>query len=278
MDELTSKVHLIRRFGPVVSVKFPSFEETGLVRHLFSTRRGGVSSGNRAAMNLGFGRGDNAETVYENFRRLSFISGIYPGDMVFSDQVHGDRIMEVGPMERGQGLIRPRTMSDVDALVTNRREVCLTTFHADCPAVFLLDPIKKAIGLAHSGWRGTALEISRHTVEKMGELYGSRPEDILAGISPSIGPCCFEVGEDVSGVFEALFSEHLDEVVLPSPKEGKSQVNLWKAITYSLLDAGLKPENITVTDLCTKCQEEYFYSHRRMGNDRGTMAAFLELI
>ena len=278
MDELKSSVHGIHRYGPVVTVTFPSFEATGLVRHLFSTRRGGMSAGYLASMNLGFARGDNAETVYENYRRISFVSGIYPGDMVLSDQVHGEKILEVGPQNRGEGLLKPKRMKDVDGFITNRREVCLTTFHADCPAIFFLDPVKKAIGLAHSGWRGTVLEIGRHMVERMSDRYGSRPSDILAGISPSIGPCCFEVEEDVSGIFEAMFQEHVDEIVLPSPKPGKYQIDLWKANQLILQDAGILPENITVTDLCTKCQAEYFYSHRRMGNERGTMAAFLELI
>ena len=278
MDELTSRVHGIHRSGPVITVTFPSFESTGLVRHLFSTRRGGLSAGYLASMNLGFSRGDSAEIVYENYRRISYVSGIFPGDMVFSDQVHGSRILEVGPSERGQGLIKPKLIKDVDGLITNRRQVCLTTFHADCPAIFLLDPVRKAIGLAHSGWRGTVLEIGRHMVERMGEAYGSKPRDILAGISPSIGPCCFEVGEDVSGIFEAMFSECVDEIVLPSEKPEKKQVDLWKANERVLMDAGIPRENITVTDLCTKCQEEYFYSHRRMGKERGTMAAFLELI
>ncbi|MBO4886985.1 MAG: peptidoglycan editing factor PgeF [Firmicutes bacterium] len=278
MDELKSSVHGIHRYGPVVTVTFPSFESTGLVRHLFSTRRGGMSAGYLASMNLGFSRGDMAQTVYENYRRISFVSGIYPGDMVLSDQVHGEKILEVGPENRGEGLLKPKRMKDVDGFITNRREVCLTTFHADCPAIFLLDPVKKAIGLAHSGWKGTVLEIGRHMVERMHEAYGCRPSDILAGISPSIGPCCFEVGEDVSGIFEAMFQDHVDEVVLPSAKPEKRQVDLWKANQLILEEAGLLRENITVTDLCTKCQTEYFYSHRRMGNERGTMAAFLELI
>ena len=144
--------------------------------------------------------------------------------------------------------------------------------------VYSDDPVKKAIGLAHAGWRGTVLEIAAKTVQRMQELYGSRPRDILAGISPSIGPCCFEVEEDVGGIFEAMFPDDLDAIVLPGNTSGKWMIDLWEANKRILLGAGLLEENITVTDLCTKCQEEYFYSHRRQGPKRGTMAAFLELI
>lgn len=179
--------------------------------------------------------------------------------------------------------MRPKQIEGVDALITNSREVALMTYHADCPSIFLLDPIRKAIGLAHAGWRGTVLEIAAKTAQKMNERYGSRPEDLLAGIGPSIGPCCFEVGEDVAGIFEAMFPEYANDIVHPKTEgqtgdDGKWTVDLWEANRRILLDAGLREENITVTDLCTKCREEYFYSHRRQGNARGTMAAFIELI
>lgn len=276
--EMTSKTLRVHREGAVYYTTFPSFEETGLVRHLYSTRRGGVSMGNLGPMNLSFARGDSVDTVTENFRRICFVSGIFPGDMVFSDQVHSDRIMLVDGRDRGKGLIKPKEMQGFDGLITNTPEVCLVTFHADCCALFFLDPDHKAIGLSHAGWKGTVLEIGRKTVEKMTECFGSDPSRILAGISPSIGPCCFEVQDDVKDMFAVRFPEWEDEIIRDGERPGKYYVDLWKTNRLILEKAGLRSENITVTDLCTKCEAEYFHSHRRSGNNRGSQAAFLELI
>lgn len=276
--ELTSSTMGVRRQGAVYYVTFPSFEETGIVRHLYSTRRGGVSYGNLGPMNLGFSRGDHIDHVLENYRRICYITGIAPGDMVLSDQVHADRIMAVDGRDRGKGMTKPKELQGFDALITNTPDVCLVTFHADCCAIFLLDPVKKAIGLAHAGWKGTVMEIARKTVQKMTDMYGCDPKDILAGVSPSVGPCCFEVGTDVKDLFAAAFPAWSEKIIRRGVKEGKFMVDLWETNRLILEKAGLRKENITVTDLCTKCEEEYFHSHRRTGNDRGTQAAFLELI
>ena len=275
--DFNSETLNIHRSSSVYYVTFPSFEKTGLVKHLYSTRRGGVSTGHFGPMNLGFTRGDDRFAVIENFRRISYVTGIYPGDMVFSDQVHGDRILYVDQQDRGKGIYSPKEMRGVDGLITDKSKVCLVTFYADCVPLFFLDPVKKVIGLAHAGWRGTVLEIGRKMVERFCDDFGSRPDDILAGIGPSIGPCCFEVGTDVEGEFAAAFPAWREEIIRPAETSGKSYVDLWKTNRLILEKAGVKPEHITVTDLCTKCHDEYFHSHRRMGNERGTQAAFLEL-
>lgn len=276
--EFKSETLGIRRSGAVYYVTFPSFEETGLVRHLYSTRRGGVSRGNLGPMNLGFSRGDDKGAVVENFRRISYVSDIYIGDMVFSDQVHGDRIIYVDQQDRGKGIFKPKEMEGVDGLITDKPQVCLVTFYADCVPLFFLDPVQKVIGLAHAGWRGTVLEIGRKMVERLEADFGSKPADILAGIGPSIGPCCFEVGPEVEHEFASAFPAWREEIIRPAETAGKSYVNLWRTNELILRQAGVLKEHITVTDLCTKCHAEYFHSHRRTGNDRGTQAAFLELI
>lgn len=276
--DFNSETLNIHRSSSVYYITFPSFEKTGLVKHLYSTRRGGVSTGYFGPMNLGFTRGDDRFAVIENFRRISYVTGIYPGDMVFSDQVHGDRILYVDQQDRGKGIYSPKEMRGVDGLITDKSKVCLVTFYADCVPLFFLDPVKKVIGLAHAGWRGTVLEIGRKMVERFCDDFGSQPGDILAGIGPSIGPCCFEVGSDVEGEFAAAFPAWREDIIRPSENPGKSYVDLWKTNRLILEKAGVYPEHITVTDLCTKCHDEYFHSHRRMGNERGTQAAFLELI
>ena len=276
--DFNSETLNIHRNSSVYYVTFPSFEKTGLVKHLYSTRRGGVSTGYFGPMNLGFTRGDDRFAVIENFRRISYVTGIYPGDMVFSDQVHGDKILYVDQQDRGKGIYSPKEMRGVDGLITDKSKVCLVTFYADCVPLFFLDPVKKVIGLAHAGWRGTVLEIGRKMVERFCKDFGSKPSDILAGIGPSIGPCCFEVGHDVEGEFAAAFPAWRDMIIRPAETPGKSYVDLWTTNRLILEKAGVRPEHITVTDLCTKCHDEYFHSHRRMGNERGTQAAFLELM
>ena len=276
--DFNSETLNIHRNSSVYYVTFPSFEKTGLVKHLYSTRRGGVSTGYFGPMNLGFTRGDDRFAVIENFRRISYVTGIYPGDMVFSDQVHGDKILYVDQQDRGKGIYSPKEMRGVDGLITDKSKVCLVTFYADCVPLFFLDPVKKVIGLAHAGWRGTVLEIGRKMVERFCKDFGSKPSDILAGIGPSIGPCCFEVGQDVEGEFATAFPAWRDMIIRPAETPGKSYVDLWTTNRLILEKAGVRPEHITVTDLCTKCHDEYFHSHRRMGNERGTQAAFLELM
>ena len=276
--DFNSETLNIHRNSSVYYVTFPSFEKTGLVKHLYSTRRGGVSTGYFGPMNLGFTRGDDRFAVIENFRRISYVTGIYPGDMVFSDQVHGDKILYVDQQDRGKGIYSPKEMRGVDGLITDKSKVCLVTFYADCVPLFFLDPVKKVIGLAHAGWRGTVLEIGRKMVERFCKDFGSKPSDILAGIGPSIGPCCFEVGQDVEGEFAAAFPAWRNMIIRPAETPGKSYVDLWTTNRLILEKAGVRPEHITVTDLCTKCHDEYFHSHRRMGNERGTQAAFLELM
>lgn len=275
--EFKSETLNIHRNGAVYYITFPAFEKTGLVHHLYSTRRGGVSQGARGPMNLGMS-GDEPRAVLENYRRIGYVADIYPGDMVFSDQVHGDRILYVDQQDRGKGLMKPKEMQGVDGLITDKPQVCLVTFYADCVPLFFLDPVKKVIGLAHAGWRGTVLEIGRKMVERLEADFACRPEDILAGIGPSIGPCCFEVGPEVKAAFVNAFPAWRDEIVRPAEAPEKSYVDLWKTNRLILERAGLLREHITVTDLCTKCHEEYFHSHRRTGRERGSQAAFLELI
>ena len=276
---LTSKTLHVRRNGAVYYVTFPSFDRTGLVHHLYSTRRGGVSQGYRGPMNLGFSRGDDREAVLENFRRICYVSNICADNLVFANQVHGDRIVYVDQRDRGMGIFKPQELDGVDGLITDKPQVCLVEQFADCVPLFFLDPQKKVIGLAHAGWRGTVLEIGRKMVEKMVQEHGCKHKDILAGIGPSIGPCSFEVGPEVEAEFAKHFPQWLPFITRPSAEHPeKNTIDLWRLNQLILLKAGLLPEHVTVTDVCTKCNPEYFHSHRHMGDQRGTQAAFLELI
>ena len=276
-ERLVSETLTVHEEGNLFYTTFPSFDRTGKVHHAFSTRRGGMSQGYYASMNLGFKNGDDPQTVMNNFNRISQATGIYVGDMVFSDQVHGDRIVYVDQQYRGSGILKAPQLEAVDGLITDKKHVALVTFHADCVPLFFLDPVKEVIGLAHAGWKGTLLKIGRSMVTRFVRDFGSDPANILVGIGPSIGPCCFEVGADVYEPFGRAFPRERGTIILPAATEEKRYIDLWQANEAALLLSGVLKEHITTTDICTKCHPDYYHSHRHAGPKRGTQAAFLEL-
>ncbi len=249
-----------------------SFINSKIVTHCFTTRHGGVSGGVYESMNLRLSSGDSMENILENYRIISSEIGIDDKKLVLSKQVHEANIADVTSSDWGNGIYKENRFTSADALVTNETGVPLVTFYADCVPVFLLDTKRRVLALVHSGWKGTVLEISRLTIEHMINKYSSSPDDIIAAIGPSISKCHFEVGEEVSKVF---YDSGKGEWVDRSFK--KPHIDLKGCIFSQLTKVGIKEENITVSDICTYCDEN-FYSHRRMGDRRGTMAAFAQLI
>ena len=258
-------------------LEYPMFRETGIVKHGFSTRIGGVSKGCFSSLNLSFTRGDEEEAVRENFRRIGSAMGIRCEDMVFTHQTHTTNVRVVTEADRGCGIVKPRTYSDVDGLVTDIPGICLVTFYADCVPLYFVDPVKKVIGLSHSGWRGTVGKIGKVTVETMCREFKSRPEDILAAVGPSICQDCYEVSEDVIRQFQKNFPEDCWDALFYQKENQKYQLNLWKANELIFYEAGILPEHIAVTNLCTHCNSEILYSHRQAGDARGNLCAFLAL-
>lgn len=258
-------------------LEYPMLTETGLVRHGFSTRLGGVSTGCYASMNLSFTRGDEEVCVRENFRRIAEAIGVKCEDMVFSQQTHTTNVRTVTEEDRGMGIVRPLEYTDVDGLVTNVPGICLVTFYADCVPLFFVDPVKRAIGLSHSGWRGTVGQIGKVTVERMQKEYGCNPKDILAAVGPSICQDCYEVSEDVIEQFRNHFHKEQWKEIFYRKENGKYQLNLWRANELILKSAGITKDHIAVTNVCTHCNSEVLYSHRTTGDKRGNLAAFLAL-
>ncbi len=255
---------------------FESFEKTGLVRHCFSSRKGGVSEGCYESLNLSF-REDKPENVVKNYQILCDAIGSDYRNTVFSDQVHRDDIYDVTLADRGKGLITPREITEKDGLMTNIPGIVLVTFYADCTPLYFLDPIKKVIALSHSGWRGTVLGIGAKTVHKMVSDYGCRTDDILCGIGPCIGKCCYQVDEKVAGDFGRRYA-FAKEHISPDEERGKYLLDLKGMNKDILISAGIRPENIEISDLCTKCESDLLFSHRVMGSQRGSLAALMELI
>ncbi|MBD5550682.1 MAG: peptidoglycan editing factor PgeF [Lachnospiraceae bacterium] len=280
----------------VTYLTFPGLERTGVVRHLFSTRMGGVSEGIYASMNLSYTRGDEKEAVDENYHRIAACLDSKVEDMVCSDQTHTDHIRLVTAEDKGKGVIRPKDYRDVDGLITQEKGIVLCTFYADCVPLFFVDPVKKAIGLSHSGWRGTVQKIGKKTVEEMGKAFGTDPKDVRAAIGPSICQDCYEVSEDVIEEFRKAFpeaaagAESLEFPGLRSEsrgrvrllwyptKPGKYQLDLWEANRQIMLEAGIPETQIEVTDLCTCCNPDLLFSHRASHGKRGNLGAFMKLV
>ena len=259
-------------------LQFPALIETGVCRHLFSTRMGGVSKGHLGTMNLSYSRGDEKENVDENFRRIADVLDCSMEDFVLSHQTHTTNVKVVTAQDKGRGIVKELGYTDIDGLVTNEPGIVLSTFYADCVPLFLVDPVKKAIGLSHSGWRGTVEKMGKVTIQKMTQEYGSDPKDIIAAIGPSICVDCYEVSMDVADAFREAFKEadNLEQIVIPKSIE-KAQLNLWEANLAVFLEAGVKKENIILPDICTACNKELLFSHRASNGKRGNLGAFLML-
>jgi len=266
-----------KRVGEVLYLTYPLLENIGIVKHGFSTRVGGVSKGVCSTMNLSFSRGDDENAVRENFRRMANALDVEEDCFVFSHQTHTTNVRKVTLDDKGKGLTRQLDYQDVDGLITNVPGLCLSTFYADCVPLYFVDPVHKAIGLSHSGWRGTVGKIGAVTVQKMQEEYGSKPEDIIAAIGPSICQDCYEVSEDVIVEFQNNFDEKYWKALYYKKENGKYQLNLWKANEIVLAEAGVLKEHIAVTNLCTCCNYEVLFSHRASKGKRGNLAAFLAL-
>lgn len=258
-------------------LEYPLLTDTKIVHHGFSTRLGGVSQGCYASMNLSFTRGDDEAAVRENYHRIAKSIGVKCENMVLSQQTHTTNVRVVTEKDKGKGIVKPLDYTDVDGMVTNIHGICLVTFYADCVPLYFVDPVQKAIGLSHSGWRGTVGKIGKETIRKMEEQYGSDPKDILAAVGPSICKDCYEVSEDVILEFQKNFKERYWKDLFYRKENGKYQLDLWKANEIIFKESGILPEHIAVTNVCTHCNSEILYSHRTSGDRRGNLTAFLAL-
>lgn len=256
-------------------LRFPALEECGSINHAFSTRIGGVSKNEFAAMNLGFGRGDPDENVAENYRLFCRAAGFDSESLVTGNQDHHVNIRRVGREQRGVGVWREKDMESIDGLCTDQRGVTLVIYCADCVPLYFVDEKHHAIGLAHAGWRGTAAGMAKVMAERMGKEFGTRPEEIRAAIGPSICKGCFEVDEPVAREFLALPDS---EAFVSGPDMGeKYHVDLWECNRRFLLAAGVLPEHITVGNVCTMCESDLLFSHRKTRGQRGSNCAMLAL-
>ncbi len=273
--QINSSVMTLNTVKNVPYLTYNSFSRLKGIRHAFSTRLGGASTGEFAEMNLAFGRGDSRETVLENYRIFCNAAGFSTESLTASAQDHHTFVRHVTAENRGVGIYKPRDMQSVDGLITNETGVTLVTYYADCTPLFFADVKRRAIGLAHAGWRGTAGKIGKEVVRRLNDEFGSEPRDLICAIGPAISKCCYEVDEPVVKEFQAAFDSCEDFIF--DNGGGKYMLDLLQANRRTLIDCGVPDKNITVCDLCTRCNSELLWSHRATGGRRGTMAAFLAL-
>lgn len=267
----------LKKLGELEFYTFDSFDDIDFIGHCFTTRLGGVSEGFLSSLNLGFSRGDKAENVDRNFDIICDALGIKKEQCVTLRQVHSTRIVSADDSIKGMGFRDDIERIEADAFVTDKRGIVLVTFHADCVPLFFVDTQKKTIGMAHAGWRGTADGMAAEMVKRMAYEFGSSPSDIKVGIGPSIGQCCFQVDKPVVDIFNEKYNFAYKHIKKDEEAKGKYKIDLWGINKEVLMSMGVKEENIEISGICTKCNPDTFYSHRVMGEKRGTMGAFLFL-
>ena len=245
----------------------PAFTRTGLVKHAFTTRHRGFSRAPYASLNMALHVGDDQQAVIWNRRQVCAALGLDSSALVAAQQVHGEGVAVIKDFDRGRGAVDyAETIPAADALITNCPGLPLSLYYADCVPLMILDPLVPAIGLVHAGWKGTALQIGAKTVKMMEREFGSRPEDCLVGIGPSIGPCCYEVGEQVLREIKSSYVGWR-ELVKEQPGE-RWMLDLRLANRISLLESGVLPRNIHESDYCTSCRTDLFFSHRAEGAEQ----------
>ena len=256
---------------------FPSLRNTGIVKHGFTTRLGGVSEGIYRSLNLSFTRGDREADVRENFRRVAEALDTEPDHFVFTDQTHTTNVRRVYEEDAGCGLTKERNFTDTDGLVTDVPGIMLSAFFADCVPLYFVDPVHKAIGLSHSGWRGTVGRMGKVTIEMMSREFGTDPADLICAVGPCICVNCYEISSDVASKFADEFRNHKDEIIRDD-HNGKYHLDLNRTNEIILEEAGVLPENITLSGVCTCCNHDLLFSHRASGGKRGNLGAFMSLV
>ena len=263
--------------GILPMVESPLFQrETGL-QHGFSTRKGGVSKEHLASLNLSFSVEDARENVLENFRRIGECFGKTPEDFVLSKQSHETKVLKVGTKDRGKGITKDRDYEGIDALITDEKGIILSCFSADCVPILFYDPVHKAVGACHSGWRGTKGKILQNVVEEMRQHFSSNPAEILVAIGPSICKEQYVVSEDLALSFLEDYPDLGEDTASPIQRisKDKFQLDLWDLNRRIALDCGIKEEHISISGYCTMENPELFFSHRYSQGKRGLQGAFI---
>lgn len=257
---------------------FDSYKITAAV----SARKGGVSTGSFASLNMSFASGDDPANVLENRKKFLTALHIDPTQLICCNQIHGTNVVTVGRELCGRGSDTTKEAIEAcDGIMTNEPGVPISMNFGDCTPLLFFDPVHQVIAVSHGGWRGTAQNIVAVTLQKMHSSYGTCISDVHAAVGPAIGKCCFEVGQDVIDAFLSIFSQENIKALSTDDGDGKYHFDLPAANKKLMLKAGILPENLEVSDLCTCCHEDLFYSYRRSskaGEKSGRHMAVMQLM
>ena len=254
----------------VKALEIPVFTKAGFDRHCFTTRVGGVSGGEFASLNLSKTRENNEANKRENYRRVARFLGVEYDSLTLVNYSHGNGVYCANAHDAGKGIDKPVDYKSCDAIFTNTPTVTAVSLHADCTPVFMADPVKRVAGVGHAGWKGVYSGLVENMLAALKDVYGSAPQDILVGIGPHIMGCCFEVKDDVAKPFAGRFGE-----AVLAERDGGLFVDMQAAILMQLSAGGILPQNISLANMCTYCNEELFYSHRRDQGRTGAMGSFI---
>jgi len=266
----------LRKKGEVIYWTSHLLEKTNIINHCFTTRIGGVSKRPYDSLNLGIKKPDSRDAVLKNYEIIGETMGIDVHNMVLSDQIHLDKIRYVDTSDRGKGLFYNSDIVGYDGLMTDKKNVALVTFYADCVPLFFVDTKKRAIAMSHAGWKGTVLKIAQKTLNAMKDKFDTNPQDCVVAIGPSIGQCCFEVGLEVVEIFKANFENWRCFCYIK--ENGKGYIDLKRCNQLQLIEMGIPASNIDVSSECTCCSKETFFSHRGDRGTTGSLSGIIELI
>lgn len=274
LPAFSSEVMNLNINNNVPFLTFKELENISFVNHAFSTRLGGVSTGEFSTMNLALNRGDDENKVITNYKLFCHATGFEFDTLVASAQDHNTIVRKITKNDCGIGITKPRDMNSVDALVTNENGVTLVTYYADCTPVFFIDKNKKVIALAHASWRGTVNKICSNVIKTMITDYNSDTKDIYCFIGPAISKCCYEIDQSCYDNFASVEGLDLDKI-MTTKSNGKYMADLLETNKQILMLSGVPENNITISDVCTRCNSDLLWSHRATNGKRGTMCAFM---
>ncbi len=289
----TEENYSLHQQGEVKWLTFPELDVYPELIHAFTTRHGGVSTGEKTSLNFGKGPDETWDNILKNYRILAAALSEEAGQpglvnrehMVRTDQTHTANVLTVTEELLSMGILREREYTNIDGLITNKRGISLITSHADCNALFFYDPKQQAIGLAHSGWKGTLQEIGAQIIRQMSTEFDTNPADVIVGIGPALCQTCFEVDEDVAQKFyrkntawqPMAFQREIGICSETGEERRKHYIDLKSVVRETLMRSGVKPENIHDMGLCSKCRPDLFYSYRGQKGKNGNMVSLMML-
>jgi YfiH family protein len=264
---------MIEKLGLLDILFFANLSQHKGIRHFVSTRTGGYSDSPYNSLNLALHVGDDPDKVLKNRKRLAKAIGIPLDQFTIAKQVHSGNVKVVSDKLRGSGSAdEENAIENADAMVTDVPGICLIILVADCVPMLFFDPARNVIAAAHAGWRGTLQSIALHTVRAMEKHFGCSPQDILVGMGPSIGPCCYEVGPEVITQVKAVLSSY-QYYIRRESKNGKGYLDLQRANSDQLVRAGILRKNIETANQCTRHNAHIFFSYRHQHGETGRFGA-----